>query len=48
MPNVVVTPHNSWSTPYLQQREAELFLDNLDRYLRGASLRNVIDPAKGY
>ncbi len=48
MTNVVVTPHNSWSTPYLRQREAELFLDNLGRYLRDAPLRNVIDPARGY
>ena len=48
MPNVVVTPHNSWSTPYLKQREAALFLDNLARYLRDAPLRNTIDPARGY
>lgn len=48
MPNVIVTPHNSWSTPHLKQREAELFLDNLDRYLRDAPLRNVIDPDQGY
>lgn len=48
MPNVVVTPHNSWSTPYLRQREAELFLDNLGRYLRQAPMRNVIDPERGY
>jgi phosphoglycerate dehydrogenase-like enzyme len=46
--NVVITPHNSWSTPYLKEREATLFLDNLDRYLRKASLRNVIDPQRGY
>jgi phosphoglycerate dehydrogenase-like enzyme len=48
MTNVVVTPHNSWSTPYLKQREAELFLDNLGRYLRDAPLRNRIDPTRGY
>jgi phosphoglycerate dehydrogenase-like enzyme len=48
MPNVILTPHNAWSTPYLKQREAELFLDNLKRYLRGDPLRNVVDPARGY
>lgn len=48
LPNVVITPHNSWSTPYLKEREARLFLDNLDRYLHQASLRNVIDPRRGY
>ncbi|MGC9348206.1 MAG: D-2-hydroxyacid dehydrogenase [Anaerolineae bacterium] len=46
--NVIITPHNAWSTPYLKQREAELFLDNLERYQAGEALRNVIDPSRGY
>jgi hypothetical protein len=25
-----------------------IFLDNLDRFLRGEPLRNVVDPARGY
>jgi phosphoglycerate dehydrogenase-like enzyme len=48
MPNVMVTPHNSWSTPHFKRREAELFLDNLERYLRGEPLRNVVDLSRGY
>jgi phosphoglycerate dehydrogenase-like enzyme len=48
MDNVIITPHNAWSTPYLKQREAELFLDNLERYQAGEELRNVIDPSRGY
>jgi len=48
LPHVILTPHNSWSTPHLRQREAELFLDNLERYLRGEPLRNVVDPSRGY
>jgi phosphoglycerate dehydrogenase-like enzyme len=48
MPNVIITPHNSWSTPYLERRETELFLDNLVRYLRGELLRNVVDRSSGY
>jgi phosphoglycerate dehydrogenase-like enzyme len=48
LPNVILTPHNSWSTPHLKQREAELFLENLARYLRGEPLHNVVDEARGY
>jgi phosphoglycerate dehydrogenase-like enzyme len=58
MENVIVTPHNAWSTPHFKEREAELFLDNLARYLRAAALytadlrtaglRNVVDPHRGY
>lgn len=48
MPNVIITPHNSWSTPHLQAREAALFLDNLSRYIAGQPLRNVVDQERGY
>lgn len=48
MENVIITPHNSWSTPHLEEREAELFLDNLERYLRGEILRHVVDKDLGY
>ena len=48
LPNVIITPHCSWSTPHFRQREAELFLDNLRRYLRGEPLRNVVDLESGY
>ncbi len=47
-PNVIVTPHNSWSTPHMRRREAELFLDNLRRHLQGEPLHNVVDKALGY
>ncbi len=48
LPNVILTPHNSWSTPYLEERQKDLFLDNLERYLKGEPLRNVVDKALGY
>jgi phosphoglycerate dehydrogenase-like enzyme len=48
LPNVIITPHNSWSTPYLKTREVDLFLDNLQRYVTGESLLNVVDPAREY
>jgi phosphoglycerate dehydrogenase-like enzyme len=48
MENVILTPHNSWSTPHVKEREAALFLENLQRYLRGDDLRNVVDKELGY
>jgi phosphoglycerate dehydrogenase-like enzyme len=46
--NVIITPHNSWSTPHLKSREVDLFLDNLGRYLDGEVLINVVDPSREY
>ena len=48
LPNVILTPHSSWATEHLLERGAEIFLDNLDRYRRGATLRNVVDLKQGY
>jgi phosphoglycerate dehydrogenase-like enzyme len=48
LPNVIITPHNSWSTPHLKNREVDLFIDNLERYLAGEPLRNVVDPSREY
>jgi phosphoglycerate dehydrogenase-like enzyme len=48
LPNVILTPHTSWATEHLFERAVEIFLDNLDRYQRGASLRNVVDLRAGY
>jgi phosphoglycerate dehydrogenase-like enzyme len=48
MPNVIVTPHASGFTPYYFPRAAELFADNLERYLDGRPLQNVYDWTLGY
>lgn len=46
--NVILTPHSSWATEHQMERAAEIFLDNFDRYLRGAPMRNVVDFGEGY
>ncbi len=46
--NVILTPHNSWSTPHANERQAALFLENLRRYLREQPLKNVVDKKLGY
>lgn len=47
-PNVIVTPHTSWSSGRVLDRSIELFCDNLRRYAAGRPLRNVVDPEAGY
>lgn len=42
MPNVIVTPHNSGSSPLNMGRALEIFLDNLERFAAGRKLRNLV------
>jgi phosphoglycerate dehydrogenase-like enzyme len=48
MENVVITPHCSSVYEGWERRAVEMFCDNLDRWLAGASLENIVDPARGY
>ncbi|HEY0674008.1 MAG TPA: D-2-hydroxyacid dehydrogenase [Longimicrobiales bacterium] len=48
LPNVLVLPHVSATTPHFWERQAALIIDNFQRYLRGAPLRNVVDKQQGY
>lgn len=46
--NVIITPHCSSVYEGWERRAVEMFCDNLDRWLAGQSLNNVVDPARGY
>ncbi len=48
LPNVIITPHTSGLSPRLYERSADLFVENLRRYVTGELLRNVVDKAAGY
>jgi phosphoglycerate dehydrogenase-like enzyme len=48
MENVIVTSHYSGSTPHYDDRAFEIFMDNLQRYVSGEPLRNVVDKGLGY
>jgi phosphoglycerate dehydrogenase-like enzyme len=48
VPNLIVTPHTSWSSGRVLDRSVELFCDNLRRYSAGDALLNVVDWDKGY
>jgi phosphoglycerate dehydrogenase-like enzyme len=46
--NVILSPHVSGFLPSYDDRCAELFAENLRRYLRGAPLLNLVDRVRGY
>jgi phosphoglycerate dehydrogenase-like enzyme len=48
LPNVIVTPHAAGATPRYFERALELFIGNLERYLAGRPLRNLVDHSLGY
>ena len=48
LPNVIVTPHVSWKTTRARRRAAQLFTANLERYLGGQPMLNIVDLAAGY
>jgi phosphoglycerate dehydrogenase-like enzyme len=48
LPNVILSQHTSGSSPRNADRITDILIDNLARYLRGAPLRNRIDPVRGY
>jgi phosphoglycerate dehydrogenase-like enzyme len=48
LPNVIVTPHTSWSSGRVLDRSIELFCRNLEHFRRGEPLENLVDPSAGY
>ncbi|MGH2450835.1 MAG: D-2-hydroxyacid dehydrogenase [Candidatus Limnocylindria bacterium] len=48
LPNVIVTPHSSNSSPKLRQRSLELIVENARRFRAGEPLLNVVDTVAGY
>jgi phosphoglycerate dehydrogenase-like enzyme len=47
-PNIILTPHTSWSSGRVLDRSIELFCENLERFRRGEPLANLVDPNAGY
>lgn len=47
-PNLSISPHSSASADRYMERVAELFYDNLARYVAGQGLVNVVDLAREY
>jgi len=47
-PGMLITPHVAAAGPYLDDRRAEVFLDNCRRFHDGRPLRNVVDKANWF
>ena len=48
LPRVIITPHCSSVFEGWERRAAEMFCDNLARWIDGQPLANVVDPKRGY
>jgi phosphoglycerate dehydrogenase-like enzyme len=48
MEQVIVTPHSAGLTPEYDNRAWDIFLENLERYVKNKPLRNVVDQHNGY
>lgn len=48
IPNLIITPHSSAGFTGFATAVTDLFVENLQRYLRGDGLLNRVDPARGY
>jgi len=47
-PNVVITPHIAGVSKRSMDALVDLFIANLNRYIKGQELYNLIDPEQGY
>jgi phosphoglycerate dehydrogenase-like enzyme len=47
-PNVLLTPHTAGYGPYLDERRADILIDNCRRFAAGEPLRNVVDKASWF
>ena len=47
-PNLVITPHTSWSSDRVLDRSIDLFVANLERFLADQPLENLVDLEAGY
>ncbi len=48
MPNVLVSPHSASTSDRENGRLTDLFCENLRLFLRGETLKNVLDVARLY
>ena len=46
--NVIISPHSAGGSQHRARRITEFFLDNLERYLRGEELKNIVNKQLGF
>jgi len=48
MPNVHIAPHNSSDSSGTRDRQKQVFLNNLRRFVNNDPLHNIVDVSRGY
>jgi phosphoglycerate dehydrogenase-like enzyme len=48
LPNALMSPHISGPTPHYNERATDIFIANLQLYLAGKPMYNVVDKHRGY
>ena len=48
MDNVIVSPHNAYYSPEHLKHNMDLFIENVELFMNGAPLKNVVDKQLGY
>ncbi len=48
MENVIVTPHNSWVSEMKDERRFQIIYKNMERYIKGEELFNIVNLKRGY
>ena len=46
--NLIISPHNAYYSPKTMDRYMELFLENIQRFMCGKDLLNIVDKKLGY
>lgn len=48
MENVIITPHTAGHSPRIAGRHLQVLLDNIERFVQGRKLRNVVEKSKWF
>ena len=48
MDNVIITPHHAGASPKSWERIFKIFCENLERFVAGDTLTNIVDQTRGY
>ena len=46
--NIIISPHSAGGSQHRMRRITEFFLDNLERFLKGEALRDVVNKQLGF
>ena len=48
MPNVIISPHASANTYTMENQRRQIFVDNLDRFIKGENLYHICNKKEGF